>query len=256
MEFSTTAGRVAIWISTDATDSTRAVLTEQLGDAGFLCYLERDSMTFMRAIVNETYDTAIVEWSGTGALSGALVRAIASTRTATGMTTPAILALTEAAPAQVHQAISSGADDFVTKPLDYGQLIGRLRSLAARPWHAAGKLSISLGNIRIDAEQGRVLRDGRVVTLTSKELELASFILERVGQSLSRELIYRTVWGRKAPDNSRTVDSHISSIRRKLRLVPPYGWRLTPLYQFGYRLDHLGNDTAESKPMKLSGLTH
>ena len=86
-------------------------------------------------------------------------------------------------------------------------------------------------------QSNRLLRKyGEVLELTGKEFELASFLFRNVDAILSRKHILLSVWGRAPSLNTRTVDTHISRIRRKLGLRET-GWTLASIYQHGYRLE-------------------
>jgi DNA-binding response OmpR family regulator len=79
--------------------------------------------------------------------------------------------------------------------------------------------------------------DGKPIEMTDKEYELTVFLFQNIGRLLSRGHITESVWGHAAEVQSRTVDTHISRIRKKLDLGSAHGVRLTPIYNFGYRLE-------------------
>jgi DNA-binding response OmpR family regulator len=81
-----------------------------------------------------------------------------------------------------------------------------------------------------------LLRCGRVVSLTSKDFDLSVFFLRNVGRLLSRQEIRESVWGSGADLTSRTLDTHVSRVRRRLALTADNGWCLAAVYGFGYRL--------------------
>jgi DNA-binding response OmpR family regulator len=81
--------------------------------------------------------------------------------------------------------------------------------------------------------------DGELVEMTQKEFDLALFLFTNLGKALPRNEIFETVWGRELGFKSRTLDTHIARIRRRLGLTPKNGFRLNSIYSFGYRLDAL-----------------
>jgi DNA-binding response OmpR family regulator len=92
---------------------------------------------------------------------------------------------------------------------------------------------------------------GETLDITHKEFELSLFFFKHRGRVLSRGYILETVWGKSADLNTRTVDTHISRLRRKLSLAPANGWRLSSIYQHGYRLeqcDETSSDNSENSP--------
>jgi DNA-binding response OmpR family regulator len=89
-----------------------------------------------------------------------------------------------------------------------------------------------------------VTRHGAEVDLTQKDFDLAVFLFRNVGNLVSRGHILESVWGRTSDLNTRTVDTHVSRLRSKLGLVPENGWKLSAVYQHGYRLEQV---TPEAK---------
>ena len=82
-----------------------------------------------------------------------------------------------------------------------------------------------------------VFLDGEEIKLTDKELDLAWYFLKNVGVLLSRVHLMQVVWESSADIETRKVDVHVSHLRTKLKLTPEYGWKLTSIYQQGYRLE-------------------
>jgi two-component system response regulator RegX3 len=68
------------------------------------------------------------------------------------------------------------------------------------------------------------------------------FLFDNLGKVFSRGRLLEFVWGRSSEVNTRTVDTHISRIRKKLSLTPDNGWRLSAIYQYGYRLERVDAD--------------
>jgi DNA-binding response OmpR family regulator len=91
----------------------------------------------------------------------------------------------------------------------------------------------------IDLGNHEVKRDGTRVEVTQKEYELIVFLFRNIGRILSRAHILESVWGRNPDINTRTVDTHVSRIRTKLSLAPEMGWKLSSIYQHGYRLERI-----------------
>jgi len=89
----------------------------------------------------------------------------------------------------------------------------------------------------IDLANHAIYRDGVRVEVTQKEYELIVFLFRNVGRVLSRAHILESVWGRNPDVNTRTVDTHVSRIRGKLEITPESGWKLSSIYQHGYRLE-------------------
>jgi DNA-binding response OmpR family regulator len=92
---------------------------------------------------------------------------------------------------------------------------------------------------KIDRRSRKILKNDIAISTTTIEFDLALFLFRNYGRVLSRGYILENVWGRNADVTTRTVDTHISRIRKKLGIVPETGWKLAPVYQHGYRLEKL-----------------
>ena len=79
--------------------------------------------------------------------------------------------------------------------------------------------------------------EGKPVELTQKELDLAYYLFSNPGKLFSRNHLLDKIWGINAVIDTRTVDTHVSRLRKKLQLAGENGWRLNAVYQHGYRLE-------------------
>ena len=137
-------------------------------------------------------------------------------------------------------ALENGADDYMVKPVDRQEFLARVNALVRRIAAADHQLDkIEFDEFTIHISDRKISRAGTNIDLTPKEYELAVMLFKSGGRLLPREEILRTIWGIKAEINTRTVDTHISRIRKKLLLEPGNGWRLSSIYHHGYRLEHL-----------------
>ena len=112
-----------------------------------------------------------------------------------------------------------GADDYMSKPFSQRELVARVRALLRRAQRAAEPVSrpLEAGPVTIDPERREVRRDGRLVHLTPTEFDLLHRLALRPGVVFSREALLEEVWGyADGSAGSRTVDSHVAAVRRKL----------------------------------------
>ena len=113
--------------------------------------------------------------------------------------------------------LDGGADDYVAKPFGMMELMARIRTALrhsggeAEPVHA-----LTLGPLRIDPARHQVLAHGREVTLTLKEFQLLSLLVEHAGTVFTRDQLLNTIWGYEFDGASRTVDVHVRTLRQKL----------------------------------------
>lgn len=138
------------------------------------------------------------------------------------------------------KALELGADDYMSKPIKNKELLARVKALARRTDTAPKKQeALTLGEYTVDSAHRRITHHGDEIKLTGTEFELAAFLFRNANHIMSRNNILEHVWQRGPEFNTRTVDTHISRIRKKLSLTPENGWRLSSVYRYGYRLEQL-----------------
>ena len=140
--------------------------------------------------------------------------------------------------ATVVQALQAGADDYVVKPPKHLELLARL-SAALRRAKPGGIPVLRMGAYEVDVTRHMLSMDGAPVTLTQKEFDLAVYLFQSPGKLLSRDHLLNKVWGLNADVDTRTVDTHVSRLRKKLALDGARGWKMSPVYGYGYRLDRI-----------------
>ena len=111
--------------------------------------------------------------------------------------------------------LDAGADDYVGKPFRLAELMARVRALLRR--RGPGEdTPVEVGGIRLEPAARRVLVNGAEISLANKEYELLKVLLDHAGQVVSRETILREVWGDAELRGSKTLDMHMSWLRRKI----------------------------------------
>jgi two-component system response regulator RegX3 len=133
-------------------------------------------------------------------------------------------------------ALRLGADDYVVKPPKYFELIARIEALGRRN-RAVRQQVLKLGSYEIHLENRQILAQGELVELTQKEYEVACYLFQNPGRLLSRVHLLEVIWGLQAEIDTRTVDTHISRLRRKLDIYPKNGWEIISVYGYGYRVE-------------------
>lgn len=129
------------------------------------------------------------------------------------------------------KGLKLGADDYLVKPFDVVELVARVEAVLRR-YNKTDKM-LTVGDIVVDVEARRVLRDGKQVILTNKEFGLLVLFMQNKNVALFREALYEKVWGDEYIGDSRTLDLHVQRLRKKL------GWEqsLVAVYKVGYRLE-------------------
>jgi two-component system alkaline phosphatase synthesis response regulator PhoP len=133
--------------------------------------------------------------------------------------------------------LRTGADDYLTKPFKMAELLARIDALLRRAGHtaSAGTSLYERGSVRIDLKRTEVTREGHVVPLSAKEFQLLAYFVERPGETLSREVLLREVWGYDATPSTRTVDVHVAWLRQKLEKDPKDPQLIRTVVGLGYR---------------------
>lgn len=136
--------------------------------------------------------------------------------------------------------LDAGANDYMFKPTRRRDLITRVLVLLRRAYPSQTDTEkLEIGPFIFEPRRGRLIAMGKPVDVTRKEFDLALLFLRNLGRPLSRTLIVETVWAGHPLEISRTMDTHVSRVRNKLGLIPRYGYRLSPVYGYGYRLDEI-----------------
>ncbi|SNT02775.1 two component transcriptional regulator, winged helix family [Noviherbaspirillum humi] len=143
-------------------------------------------------------------------------------------------------------AADAPARDYLIRPLRRPELRARIRVLLRRahPERPAAE-PVDIAGFRFDREAGEISRGGETFVLTRKEFEVALLLFSHLGRPVSRATLTEVVWSRDADLPTRTVDTHVSRVRSKLGLRPENGFRLLPVYSYGYQLEQAaGVETA------------
>ena len=164
---------------------------------------------------------------------------------AAGDATPVLVLTALADEADKVRGFRFGADDYVTKPFGLMELLARVDALLRRarggapappPAADAAAIPCLFADVRLDATAHAVTRGGAVVALRPKEYDLLVALVARAGGVATRDALLREVWGYERGVTSRTVDTHIAELRRKLEPDPAHPRHLLTVRKTGYRL--------------------
>lgn len=147
---------------------------------------------------------------------------------------PVILVTAKGTELDKVRGLDAGADDYIAKPFGVLELISRVKAVLRRSDSRQPDTEIAQGNIRMNVEKHRVYVSEDTVELTYKEFELLRIFLINTGNVMTRQVLMDRVWGITYEGESRTLDMHIKTLRKKLG---PEGWRIKTVRNVGYRFE-------------------
>jgi two-component system, OmpR family, response regulator RegX3 len=213
------------------------VIKRWLEEADYHCQIFMSGKKMCTRAAREPFDMFIVDWSIPD-MSG--IEVLAWIREVHRSSAPVLFVTVRNAEKDIIAALNGGADDFMSKPVRKGELIARVNALTRRVKRTAGEGDQQLfPPFRVVSSARQIFCENVAIDLTEKEFDLALFMFSNTGKLLSRQYISECVWGRAASSLSRTIDTHVSRVRKKLNLAPQNGYRLVPVYNIGYRLERV-----------------
>lgn len=212
-----------------------------LEEEGNSCVAFNSGKEFIRTLKNESYDALILDWLVPG-MDG--LEVLNWIRKENHMAVPVLFVTVLDSEDEIVNALNAGADDYMLKPVKRRELLARLEAITRRStadfMHAA---NFEMPPYSIQFNTHSIQLNDEAIDLTQKEFDLAVFLFRHANRVLSRGHILENVWGANPKLNTRTVDTHISRIRKKLSLTEENGWELTSIYQHGYRLESVNQDS-------------
>lgn len=204
-------------------------------DAGHAVHRYQNSAELRRRVGNESVDLLVVDATlpdvSTGELLGWL-RHSAYSRL------PVIYVDGDASEQGIVEGLRAGADDYVAHPVRRGELFARIENMLRHAgFYGSGQVLKLEPAYVLDVTRRHASIDAGPVHLTDREFDLAAFLFRRVGHVVSRDTLLHQVWNLNGNVTTRTVDTHISRLRKKLALDGRHGWQLSAVYQHGYRLE-------------------
>jgi len=138
---------------------------------------------------------------------------------AKGVRTPVMMLTAMDSVGSKVEGLESGADDYLTKPFAFSELLARVKALLRRASDSVNELSVE--DLRIDLLARRIFRGDMEIALTPKEFSILEYLLRNKGRVLSRTQIIENVWGYNFDPNTNIVDVHIKSLREKVDAGSP-----------------------------------
>ena len=196
-----------------------------LSAEGYRCTCARDGMEGADYIERQSFDLVLLDIMLTEVDGYELLEYIKPTGT------PVIFLTAKGSIEDKVRGLRAGADDYLSKPFQIGELLARVEAVLRRLGKGERQLEVGDVSVRLDSRQ--VLKSGVALTLTVKEFDLLVELMRNRNIALYREQLYEKVWKEPFNGETRTLDSHIQRLRKKL------GWedRIRTVFRIGYRLE-------------------
>lgn len=202
--------------------------------------------SFLAAVTHRSFDLLILDWQVPD-IDG--IEVLKHVRRQIDWPIPVLFLTQRDSEEDIVRALDGGADDYLSKPARPSELIARIGALGRRSNPESDKEILAFGPFRIFTQTRQVSLHGETLTLTDKDFDLAFYLFRNQGRLLTRDLLLERVWGVSREINTRTVDTHMSRLRRRLGIKPENGYRIKTIYQRGYRLEAVD---ASGEPAELS----
>jgi DNA-binding response OmpR family regulator len=197
------------------------------------CLVCADARQLLEHVRRQECDLVVAQWNV------ALADTIRAFRETARRPVP-VLCLLDRDPNAAATVLRAGTSDYILNPLRGNELTVRVEALLMLAYPDRPSETLTFGAFHFDLGAERLSQDGQPLALTHKEFALALLFFRNLGKPLSRAYIQENIWTGEADLLTRTIDTHVSRVRTKLGLIPENGYRLVPVYSFGYRLEQLG----------------
>lgn len=206
------------------------VLTDRLEAEGYRVTAVGDGDTALSTGTSQHFDLIVLD----GMLPGRDGFDVCRTLRQRGVKSPILMLSARGQVVDRIVGLQLGADDYLTKPFDVGELLARLTALLRRVT-PTGLDTFRFGDVVVNKRAAEVTREGRPVDLTAREFQLLVYFVEHEGAAISRDELLNAVWGYESTVLTRTVDVHVGTLRQKLEPHPRKPRHILTVHGIGYR---------------------
>ena len=219
-----------------------ALLSRWLSNAGHQVHGYLLGQEIRRDIARESFDLVVLDWEVPD-ISG--IEVLRWIRANLSEALPILFVTVRDSEEDIVYALNAGADDYMIKPARQSETLARVGALLRRAYPNREETVLSFPPYEFDTKLGVARFAGEAIDLTPKEFELAVILFRNFDRLLSRLHLQEAVWGHTNEIASRSVDTHVSNVRKKLRLRGQHGYRVAAIYNYGYRLKQVPADVAQ-----------
>ncbi|HYV85688.1 MAG TPA: response regulator transcription factor [Patescibacteria group bacterium] len=156
----------------------------------------------------------------------------------TGSAVPVIMLTARGQEIDKVLGLKLGADDYVTKPFGFMELMARVEALLRRASGQTGRAeSYTFGDVSVDFKRGEVRRKGKPIEMSAREMRLLQYFVEHRGEVIARDRLLDEVWGYDEAPLTRTVDMHVAKLRKKIESRPADPQFLLTVHGMGYKFN-------------------
>jgi DNA-binding response OmpR family regulator len=192
-------------------DRMAATLKRGLGEEGFTVEVATDGPTGLRLAAAGDFDLVLLDVNLPGMDGFQIVRQLRKTRS----DVPVVMVTARDSLQDRIEGLDGGADDYVTKPFSFAELLARVRAVMRRPGARAEPV-LTFADIELNPATGRATRAGRTLDLSAREFALLRAFMTRQGHILTRAQLYEQVWGSEYDGLSNVLDVYVNYLRNKL----------------------------------------
>jgi DNA-binding response OmpR family regulator len=189
------------------------LISRVLREEGYAVETIGDGRTGLSRALSEDFDLLILDWMLPDRNGLQIVRGLRAAE----IRVPVLMLTARDQIEDRVEGLDAGADDYLSKPFAFPELLARVRALTRRPWaEISDGMALSAGDVTLDPVRHEVRRGGERVELTAKEFALLATLLQRPGQVFTRSVLLDTVWGGTSDVYANVVDLYVSHLRKKL----------------------------------------
>lgn len=192
---------------------------------GYSCEIASDGLIGEQMFDSGSWDLVLLDLMLPGTSGFELIEYIKPSRT------PVIVISAMNQTGDKIRGLKMGADDYIGKPFQIGELLARVEALLRRTSHAEKVFNYL--DIEVNLDSRTVTKAGEQITLTTKEFDLLETFIRNKNIAISRSNLYEMVWNEPVMGDTRTIDNHVSSLRKKLG----YDGLIRTVHGIGYRMD-------------------
>ncbi|MGH6946169.1 MAG: winged helix-turn-helix domain-containing protein [Kiloniellales bacterium] len=193
-------------------DKTADYILKGLAECGHVADRAATGPDGLHLATSGQYDALIVDRMLPGLDGLALIRALR----AAGIQVPVLILSALAHVDERVTGLKAGGDDYLTKPFAFTELQARLEALLRRPRAIAQQTLLEVGDLKMELLTRRVTRAGHLIDLRPQEFKLLEFLMRRIGEVVTRTMLFEGVWDFHFDPQTNVVDVHISRLRQKI----------------------------------------